>query len=574
MAESIAIARPQRWDRPFGPDMTDLDVERVLEQPLFRDIDPSQFPDSQPLREIVRNDTRVRRYTPGDVIVREGDYGNSMFVIIEGGVRVITDGVEAAELGRRTLQRSRTLLQALRQLWTNPDQPEVRDVANYFQRTTGLELRGEADDARVRIGDIDRFLARHESVALGDGAAFGEIAALSRAPRTATAVAETDTEVVELRWQGLRDIRRRDAGFREHIDGLYRERSLAQHLREAPLFAHLDDAVVNEIARHTTFESHGTSEWFRDFRRAREEDPGGVLEQEPVVAGQGHYLDGLIMIRSGFARITERLDQGQRTTGYAVENDVFGLEELVRNQREGGGALSFRRSLRAIGAVDILRVPTTLVERHVLPNVPESLLPATSSSMAETGSAWLEQCTDLGLPQSLVDFFADERTINGRATMLIDTDRCTACDECVQACAATHGNNPRFKRHGPIHDGKQVTNACMHCADPVCLIGCPTGAIHRHESGPVIIDDATCIGCGTCANSCPYDNISMVEIRDEKGAFIVDDQSGEPIMKATKCDLCYEQIGGPACQRACPHDALIRIDMHDHVQLAEWVNRK
>jgi Fe-S-cluster-containing dehydrogenase component len=113
----------------------------------------------------------------------------------------------------------------------------------------------------------------------------------------------------------------------------------------------------------------------------------------------------------------------------------------------------------------------------------------------------------------------------------------------------------------------------MHCADPVCLIGCPTGAIHRHESGPVVIDDATCIGCGTCANACPYDNISMVEIRDKTGAFVVDEASQEPIVKATKCDLCFDQLGGPACQRACPHDALIRVDMRDHKTLAQWVNR-
>jgi len=89
---------------------------------------------------------------------------------------------------------------------------------------------------------------------------------------------------------------------------------------------------------------------------------------------------------------------------------------------------------------------------------------------------------------TFVDFLVDNRTINGTATMLIDVDRCTACDDCVRACAATHGNNPRFRRHGPSHENLQVTNACMHCADPVCLIGCPTGAIHRHPSGPVVID--------------------------------------------------------------------------------------
>ena len=33
------------------------------------------------------------------------------------------------------------------------------------------------------------------------------------------------------------------------------------------------------------------------------------------------------------------------------------------------------------------------------------------------------------------------------------------------------------------------------------------------------------------------------------------------ILEATKCDLCHDQLGGPACQRACPHDALERVDL-------------
>lgn len=96
-----------------------------------------------------------------------------------------------------------------------------------------------------------------------------------------------------------------------------------------------------------------------------------------------------------------------------------------------------------------------------------------------------------------------------------------------------------------------IANACMHCADPVCMIGCPTGAIHRlAESGQVTINDDTCIGCQTCANNCPYDNIRMVELRDGRGRIVRDVNSRLPILRATKCDLCADQLGGPACQRA------------------------
>jgi Fe-S-cluster-containing dehydrogenase component len=119
-----------------------------------------------------------------------------------------------------------------------------------------------------------------------------------------------------------------------------------------------------------------------------------------------------------------------------------------------------------------------------------------------------------------------------------------------------------------------VAQACMHCVDPVCMIGCPTGAIGRDAtSGLVMINDRTCIGCGVCAHSCPYDNIQMVEIRDRRGAPLIDAATRQPIAKATKCDLCADLPGGPACQRACPHDALVRMDLGNLGEIAQWASR-
>ncbi len=93
------------------------------------------------------------------------------------------------------------------------------------------------------------------------------------------------------------------------------------------------------------------------------------------------------------------------------------------------------------------------------------------------------------------------------------------------------------------------------------------------RSGQVVINNKTCIGCMTCASNCPYDNIRMVEIRDESGAFILDEETNAPVVKATKCDLCVAQPGGPACERACPHDALKRMPMGDLPVLAQWLDR-
>ena len=51
------------------------------------------------------------------------------------------------------------------------------------------------------------------------------------------------------------------------------------------------------------------------------------------------------------------------------------------------------------------------------------------------------------------------------------------------------------------------------------------------------------------------------------------DKEMKPIIKATKCDLCVEQMGGPACERACPHGALKRMNMNDLALLADWLAR-
>lgn len=118
-----------------------------------------------------------------------------------------------------------------------------------------------------------------------------------------------------------------------------------------------------------------------------------------------------------------------------------------------------------------------------------------------------------------------------------------------------------------------IANACMHCADPVCMIECPTAAIHRDtDDGLVLINELTCIGCAQCASNCPFDAIRMVETRDEDGELIVDSKN-TPILEATKCDLCYDQPTGPACQRACPHDALERIDLRVASELGGVIQR-
>ena len=575
--EPVRISKPQRWDIPFGEDMTEARVERLMQQAPFNRIDESKFPSSAPLRGIFLNDARLRRFEDGDIVVREGDYGSSAFFIVSGAVQVILDSLPAQMLGRRVSEK-KNFFKSVAQLWERPSYPEVRD---YSQRkvtgTATAEVRARGDEktseVRIFLQDVPRVLSENHTARLEAGELFGEIAALGRAPRTATVIAEGRATLLEIRWQGLREIRRYAPEWKARLDQLYRERSLDKHLRATPFLNNLEPGAFRQVFNTTRFETYGDFEWQASYHSGQDDALEGRLAKEPLIFREGDYPDGMVLIRSGFARVSRQYNHGERTLRYLGKGQFIGLEEIASSWKSDK-VVPLQNTLRAIGYVDLLVIPTAIVQQHILPQLSAEELQALECKPSAEPAVDLEEEISIKLGPDMLEFLVDNRTINGTATMLIDLDRCTRCDDCVRACASAHNNNPRFIRHGREMNGIMVANACMHCVDPVCMIGCPTGAIHRESfQGQVVINDDTCIGCATCANSCPYDNIQMVETRDHSGFFILDEVARTPIMKATKCDLCIDQLGGPACARACPHDALIRLDMRDVDKLATWINR-
>src|SRR6266550_7309872 len=110
--------------------------------------------------------------------------------------------------------------------------------------------------------------------------------------------------------------------------------------------------------------------------------------------------------------------------------------------------------------------------------------------------------------------------VDGANLLVMDMDLCVRCGNCSLACHKVHGQS-RLLRRGisitrPVSIGSEgmqhvlSPQVCMHCKDPECLTGCPTGSIFRDSIGQVDIDPATCIGCFDCATQCPYDAITMI----------------------------------------------------------------
>lgn len=153
-----------------------------------------------------------------------------------------------------------------------------------------------------------------------------------------------------------------------------------------------------------------------------------------------------------------------------------------------------------------------------------------------------------------------------------DSTKCTGCRACEVACFAVHnqGSNQVGKTVGtvkvPVVPRLFLTQfgegcmpvQCRHCENAPCLNACTKGAIRRID-GQVVVEAEKCIGCKDCMQACPFGAVALLPYAKD-GKTAVQTGSGEVRVFASKCDLCMDITGGPACVRACPHEALRLVD--------------
>jgi len=134
-----------------------------------------------------------------------------------------------------------------------------------------------------------------------------------------------------------------------------------------------------------------------------------------------------------------------------------------------------------------------------------------------------------------------------------NADRCISCHACEAACSEKNDlpAHLAFRSVGYIEGGSypsytrmNISMACNHCDDPVCLKGCPTRAYTKFaEYGAVLQDPDICFGCGYCTWVCPYNAPQL------------DTEAGH----VSKCNMCVDRLEvglKPACSSACLAGAL------------------
>ena len=486
---------------------TDLGASDVLTLQELRSLDV--FADvSGTFLKLNSNAIRKRRFKAGDVICRQGEYGSTAFFIVSGQASVFLSG----PMGHvKTEDSKHGFFRKLKASLVNRVQQPRPDETNraYIPIDAPVDLPYDNPVAVLEEGDL-----------------FGEMTCMNQYPRSATVQAKTDCVMLEM-LRNVLDVLQRNKTFRSKVDLTYRRRALGSQLRSIPMFSSVTPDFID---------------YLRDRVELRRYAPG------QVICRQGDASHSFFLVRIGFVKVTQAHPGGDLVLGYIGRGGFFGELSLL-----GEGIRT--ATCTALDHVEAVRIKSeefrTMVERF--PEVRQGLVETARQRIKENRS---RVTTVQNVP---VDSFLTQGLMEAQSLLILDLESCTRCDQCVRACAEAHDGVSRLIRDGLRWDKYLVATSCRHCKDPLCMVGCPVGSIRRRNSLEIVIED-WCIGCGLCANNCPYGNINMHPFEVS-----VDDltnpgrQVAEVRTKATACNLCPDQEE-PSCVYACPHDAAHRVN--------------
>ncbi|HEY6306912.1 MAG TPA: cyclic nucleotide-binding domain-containing protein [Candidatus Angelobacter sp.] len=486
------------------------ETEELLRLPVFQGV-------SGTFLELNRGSVMMRRVKKGEILFREGEYGSTAFYILEGQMDVFISSPRAHV---NTEKGSSGLFNILKNKLVgrkeNP-RPDENLLRTHISIDAPVELSYEYPVAQLGPGDL-----------------FGEMTCMNFYPRSATARAATDCLVLEM-LRNVLDVLQKNKTFRAKLESDYRLRALETHLRTVPIFASLTTEFINDLRNRVELVRYAPGE---------------------VIFHQGDVADAFYLVRIGFVKISENYPGGELVLSYASKGNFFGEIGLL-----GEGPRTATCS--ALDHVEVVRIAAEDI-KAMLREFPEtrSQLEAISAGRLRENQARFQRVSTVP-----VDEFLRQGLMEAQNLLVLDLDRCTRCDQCVTACADAHGGVTRLIRDGLRLDRFLIATSCRHCRDPLCMVGCPVGAIRRQNSLEVIIED-WCIGCGLCAENCPYGNINLQEfnvdgpVSEELALLGAGQQSAKKkaqvVRKATSCNLCND-YPEPSCVYACPHDAAHRV---------------
>jgi cGMP-dependent protein kinase 2 len=399
------------------------------------------------------------------------------------------------------------------------------------------------------------------TIPIATGTIFGEVGLISGRKRGATIVAAENTICVEISRTAALKLQSSIPSAKRAIERISTTRQLLQMFGSG-----LKDVDLKEVL--DTYEIQQ------------------VMAGKPVIS-EGETGDDIFVVRSGSMVVEKKINGKPVFLSYLPAGSYIGEMALI-------GGTKRTATVRAAIKSEVIRLEGYAF-KQLLERKPE-LAAKLQKDMAsrQDVNSFIEAKKDsfsgvVDMYSNVANFLVENGIGEATDVLLIDENLCVGCDNCEKACADSHDGLSRLDREaGRTYAHLHVPTSCRHCEHPHCMADCPPNAIHRGPDGEVFIND-TCIGCGNCQRNCPYGVIRMDAVPPKKPGLLswllfgAGPGPGEPskkwsykntpagvekAKKAIKCDMCSGIAGGPACVRACPTGAAIRVSPEQFLTVA------
>ena len=404
----------------------------------------------------------------------------------------------------------------------------------------------------VLRGSVDIPISEETQFTLPEGAFFGEMGLVMGRRRSSDAIAGDDCVVIEIPRMAALKLLASSEAARKTLNDTLVLRKFQTFL--APTISAEDVQEILASYEIVTF-SRG----------------------EELIREGDREVDACYLLQSGSCAVSRMVGDQETVINYVPAGALLGESALLTGAPRNA-------TVRAAVGCEAIKIDGALF-RALMEKKPRLM-----EKVREMTERRKKQAAARAVANSEKDRAIEFLLANGigEATnaIIIDNTLCVNCDYCEKACAETHGGVTRLHRaQGPTMGDLHIPISCRHCEHPHCMADCPPNALHRTASGAVAVDDS-CIGCGNCVRNCPYNAIKLSALPVKRGNLLTQllfgygDAPGErgAAQKsktnketARKCDLCEDVRGGPACVRACPTGAVLRVGpetLFDRIQEA------
>lgn len=493
-----------------------LPAKKLKQFEIFKDYDDAFL-------EKISPDVCVAVWDKQKVLFEEGSYIDLAFFVVKGYVNIYIQKQQNGSL-QPIFDKNRTKTYS-------STASNKKHLNKTVYQTQIKQIKRNRKITFLSSMDID--LPWGDVLNLGPGEIFGEIGASVGWPQSVTAQTASECVLVQIRMPALTAMKRKSKSLKNRLNEIYIERSLSAQLKNTPLFRECSDRFIEHFKKKVELQS---------FKR------------DEVITGEGDPADSVYLVRSGFVKLSQKFGDGEIVVNYLSKGMILGEIELMMRHE------NWLHTASSVENTELVKISHSDFEELLdkYPKIQNQLWDSSATRLKE--SAYSKRNISRS---EFISTALDKGLVEGNSILVIDLDVCTRCDDCVKGCADTHSGLPKFQREGEKYHNLLITRACYQCQDPVCLLGCPTGAIRRAGVGDVVeIDDELCIGCKACFQKCPYNAITMVESGQYWDYQIAKPKHihSEIEEVATKCDLCYNTGHEPACVSHCPHGCAVRLN--------------